>query len=293
MTSIGASLTSQMKSSRLAGDREVFKQVAEMMERETGNVFPESKSSLVQARISKRVVALRLAGVLEYIDYISSEDGASEREELIFALTTNVTRFFREPHHFEDLKNDVFPALIQNAAAGARVRIWSAGCSSGEEPYTIAMTALALDPKVGNYDFKILATDLDRHVVNKGRRGVYAANALQSIPDEYHNLLSISDAAIEMPDSAKKLISFRELNLLHEWPFAGRFDVIFCRNVVIYFSDELSDKLWHRFVERLEPGGRLYAGHSERIRSPETKGLKPYGTSSYQKNSNSPSERCV
>ena len=283
MTLLDASPAPESLSRRSSGDARVFAQVAQMMEKETGNVFPESKSSLVQARISKRVVALRMSGIPEYMDFISTDVGASEREELIFALTTNVTRFFREPHHFEDLKTDVFPRLIRDAAAGARVRIWSAGCSSGEEPYTIAMTALALDPNLGSYDFKILATDLDRNVVNKGRMGVYPESALRSIPQEYHRMLTFGASTIELSEAAKKLISFRELNLLHEWPFAGSFDVIFCRNVVIYFSDELSDKLWKRFVGRLHPEGRLYAGHSERIRSPESKGLKPYGTSSYEK----------
>ena len=283
MTSLGVHATQNTKPRRAPGGSDVFSEVARMMERETGNVFPDSKSSLVQARISKRVVALRMSGIPEYMSFISTEAGASEREELIFALTTNVTRFFREPHHFEDLKESVFPALIKEAATGARVRIWSAGCSSGEEPYTIAMTALALDPKVGSYDFKILATDLDRHVVNKGRQGMYPEAALRSIPQEYHRFLSVENAMIEMSQHAKSLISFRELNLLHQWPFAGSFDVIFCRNVVIYFSDELSDKLWKRFVDRLNPGGRLFAGHSERVRSPEAKGLKPYGTSSYEK----------
>ena len=283
MTCVGAHSALDAPSRRATGETGVFERVADMMERETGNVFPESKSSLVQARISKRVVALRMSGIPEYMEFISTDAGAAEREELIFALTTNVTRFFREPHHFEDLKNDVFPALLRNAANGARVRVWSAGCSSGEEPYTIAMTALKLDPNVGSYDFKILATDLDRNVVHKGRQGVYPEAALRSIPEEYHRLLKVQNSVIEMPDAAKKLISFRELNLLHTWPFQGSFDAIFCRNVVIYFSDELSDKLWKRFVDRLLPGGRLYAGHSERIRSPESKGLKPYGTSSYEK----------
>lgn len=276
-------MTSLAQPRRAIGDRDVFEQVARMMEDVSGNVFPDTKRSLVQSRVSKRVLALRMSGAPEYIDFILTDAGASEREELVFALTTNVTRFFREPHHFEDLKYDVLPRLIAAASTGKRVRIWSAGCSSGEEPYTIAMTALALDSNLSKYDFKILATDLDRHVVSKAKKGVYPQTALQGIPDEYHALLKPSSTAIEMSESAKELITFRELNLLHTWPFAGNFDVIFCRNVVIYFDDELSDKLWGRFVDRMVPGGRLYAGHSERIRAPEAKGLKPYGTSSYEK----------
>ena len=283
MTPLATPAVTDAKPRQSTDGNDVFDHVAKMMEEMTGIVFPESKSSLVQARISKRVIALRLPGIAEYMQFLETAEGASEREQLVFALTTNVTRFFREPHHFDDLKNDVLPELIGRAANGARVRIWSAGCSSGEEPYTIAMTALAISPNVGSYDFKILATDLDRNVIEKAKKGTYAESALDSIPVEYHRLLITNEGMIEMPESAKQLIAFRELNLLHDWPFVGSFDVIFCRNVVIYFSDELSDKLWNRFVDRLVVGGRLYAGHSERIRAPEAKGLKPFGTSSYEK----------
>ena len=262
---------------------EVFKTVSKMMEDAAGNVFPESKSSLVHARITKRVVALKMSGVREYMQLLDSPEGASELEELIFALTTNVTRFFREPHHFDDLQTVVLPELVKRAASGGRVRIWSAGCSSGEEPYSIAMTALAHEPGIGKYDFKILATELDRNMVKKGRAGVYSASSLRSIPDEFKFSVKTSADTISIPDAAKKLISFRELNLLHDWPFAGKFDVIFCRNVVIYFSDELSDKLWGRFSSRLDKGGRLFVGHSERIRNSAAFGLKSYGTSSFEK----------
>lgn len=262
---------------------EVFSAISELMEKAAGIVFPDSKSSLVHSRITKRVVALRMSGVDEYMDFLEKSEGAGELEQLIFALTTNVTRFFREPHHFDDLRNSVFPELIKRAKIGQRVRIWSAGCSSGEEPYTIAMTALLLDPDIGKSDFKILATDLDRNVLNKGKAGAYSASALRSIPSEYHGHVTRKGEEFVMSAAAKHLITFRELNLLHDWPFAGNFDVIFCRNVVIYFSDKVSEKLWGRFASRLVPGGRLFAGHSERIREPKMMGLKPYGTSSYEK----------
>ncbi len=283
MTPLASSSSVLPSARRPSGEREVFLQVAKMMEDISGNVFPDSKSSLVHSRIAKRVLALRMSGTPEYMEFISTDAGASEREELIFALTTNVTRFFREPHHFDDLKQSVLPRLIARAAEGKRVRIWSAGCSSGEEPYTIAMTALALDPHLGHYDFKILATDLDRNVVAKAKNGVYPISARDGIPEEYQSQFESTPTTIEMSEAVKNIITFRELNLLHQWPFAGSFDIIFCRNVVIYFSDELSDKLWLRFVDRLVSGGRLYAGHSERIRMPEAKGLKPYGISSYEK----------
>ena len=263
--------------------RSLFREIAAMMEAATGNLFPESKSSLLQSRVSKRMVALRINDVDDYLTYLFSENNQNEREELIFALTTNVTRFFREPHHFEDLKDSVLPPLLSKLKSGGRVRIWSAGCSSGEEPYSIAMTALSLEPKLKNFDFKILATDINRNMVSRARKGTYSAAALSSIPVEYHAYVETDGSRFNMGETAKELISFRELNLLHDWPFAGSFDVIFCRNVVIYFSDDLSNTMWQRFATRLNTGGRLYAGHSERVRSPDALGLKPYGASSYEK----------
>ena len=264
-------------------DESAFKRISEMMERSTGIIFPESKRSLVQGRISKRMTALNIFRFDEYIAFLNSPEGQTEQEQLVFSLTTNVTRFFREPHHFTDLKDNILPKLISRAKSGQRVRIWSAGCSSGEEPYSIALLALDADPGIGQSDFKILATDLDRNMVRTGRKGRYSPSALQSSDEAFSGLLRQEDNAVVMPEAAKQLITFRELNLLHDWPFKGTFDVIFCRNVVIYFKDDVAEKLWKRFSDRLEKGGRLYSGHSERIRSPDQFNLKPYGITSFEK----------
>jgi len=261
----------------------MFKDIAKMMEDATGILFPQSKSSLVQARVSKRMAALQIDRFDDYKAYIASPEGRVEHEQLVFSLTTNVTRFYREPHHFEDLKTQILPDLIRRAKSGERVRIWSAGCSSGEEPYSIALMVLAADPDIGRKDFKILATDLDRNMVAAGRSGHYPGSALQSTAPEFQELLTLRGNQIVMPDQAKQLISFRELNLLHTWPFKGSFDVIFCRNVVIYFKEDLANKLWGRFAAQLRPGGRLYAGHSERVRAPDQHNLKPYGITSFEK----------
>lgn len=264
-------------------DENAFQQISKMMERSTGIIFPESKRSLVQGRISKRMIALNIFRFDQYMAFLNSPEGQTEQEQLVFSLTTNVTRFFREPHHFTDLKENILPKLVSRAKSGQRVRIWSAGCSSGEEPYSIALLALDADPNIGKSDFKILATDLDRNMVRTGRNGRYSPSALQSSDEAFSNLLRQQNDAVVMPDAAKELITFRELNLLHDWPFKGKFDVIFCRNVVIYFKDNIAEKLWKRFSERLEKGGRLYSGHSERIRSPSDYNLKPYGITSFEK----------
>jgi len=275
--------TASVRPARQDMQSKMFTDIARMMEEATGIVFPDSKSSLVQARVSKRMVALRMNRFEDYTAFLASPDGKAEHEQLVFSLTTNVTRFFREPHHFTDLSANVLPDLVQRARAGERVRIWSAGCSSGEEPYSIALLTLAIDPSIGRKDFKILATDLDRNMIINGKRGHYPATATQSAPDEFSGLLSTRSGAVSIPEAAKNLVSFRELNLLHDWPFTRSFDVIFCRNVVIYFKGDVAEGLWQRFAERLPRGGRLYAGHSERVRSPDRYRLKPYGITSYEK----------
>ena len=261
--------------------------IAQMMEEISGNIFPESKNSLIQSRVLKRMIALKINRFDNYIDYLSSPKGEEEKEELVYTLTTNTTRLFREPHHFSSLRNTILPKLITRARQGKRVRIWSAGCSSGEEPYSIALLALFLEPELARYDFKILATDLDRNMVNRARRGHYPADKLSTIPADLHKLVKCHDDALIMPSVFREFMTFRELNLLHDWPFRGQFDIIFCRNVVIYFTEEISDQLWHKFASRLLPGGHLFIGHSERVRAPETIGLTLTGITTYEKSSHS------
>ena len=260
-----------------------FEIVSQYAHKHFGLAMSSSKKPLVSSRLARRLRHLKINKFKDYIAQLEGPNADAERNELLSLLTTNVTHFFREPHHFEDLKDSVLPPLLSKLKSGGRVRIWSAGCSSGEEPYSIAMTALSLEPKLKNFDFKILATDINRNMVSRARKGTYSAAALSSIPVEYHAYVETDGSRFNMGETAKELISFRELNLLHDWPFAGSFDVIFCRNVVIYFSDDLSNTMWQRFATRLNTGGRLYAGHSERVRSPDALGLKPYGASSYEK----------
>lgn len=260
--------------------------IARMMEEISGNIFPESKNSLIQSRVLKRMIALKINRFEAYIDYLSSPKGEAEKEELVYSLTTNTTRLFREPHHFNSLRKTILPKLIARARQGERVRIWSAGCSSGEEPYSIALLALFLEPELARYDFKILATDLDRNMVNRGRRGHYPADKLSTIPADLRKLVSCRDDTLIMSSALTELITFRELNLLHEWPFRGQFDIIFCRNVVIYFTEEISDQLWRKLASRIVPGGHLFIGHSERVRAPESIGLTLTGVTTYEKSSN-------
>ncbi|MGO9132976.1 MAG: CheR family methyltransferase [Methylovirgula sp.] len=251
-----------------------FRQIATMLHADAGIHLPESKATLVYSRLAKRLRALGLKSFRDYCELISDQSGgADERQQMLAALTTNVTRFFREPHHFEHLRKEVLPPLIDVAKRGGRVRIWSAACSNGAEPYSIALTVLSVLPNASSLDVKILATDIDPNMIAEGSAGRYDDGALQPVPSDLRLRYFTASRGDEgkswqANDALRSLITFRELNLIGNWPMRGKFDAIFCRNVVIYFEDATQAKLWTRFVPHLAPGGRLYIGHSERLSGP-------------------------
>jgi chemotaxis protein methyltransferase CheR len=197
---------------------------------------------------------------------------------MLAALTTNVTRFFREPHHFESLASTDLPGLIRIAKSGGRVRLWSAGCSSGQEPYSMALVILGQLPEAADLDVRILASDIDPVMVGQAREGRYSDDSIAAIPSELRRWLQKDGSSWRMGEQVRRLIAFRELNLMDAWPMKGRFHVIFCRNVAIYFDDPTQARLWDRFADVLEPSGRLYIGHSERVSSSrfESDGLTAY-----------------
>ncbi len=258
-----------------------FKQIAAMLYADAGLSLPESKATLVYSRLAKRLRALGLESFREYCALVSESEGVGERRNMLAALTTNVTRFFREPHHFDHLKTEVLPALLQSAKKGGRVRIWSAACSTGQEPYSIALTILSLMPDAAEYDIKILATDIDPNVVTTARRGVYPQTEVAPIPaDLARRWMEPRDGgALEVGEAMRELVSFRELNLVApSWPMKGRFDVIFCRNVVSDFDEPTQHRIGGRFRAVLQPTGRLYVGHSDRVTDD---GFRSDGLTSY------------
>lgn len=262
-----------------------FAAIARHIHRETGIVITAAKRSMLVSRLSRRLRLLGLDSFAAYAALLGSPDGAEERQALITAITTNVTGFFREPHHFKALA-DLLPDLLARARAGGRVRLWSAGCSTGQEPYSIAATILDQAPDAGRYDLRILATDIDAAVIDEARRGVYASRAIGDRPPAPMSRLLRRHAepdSYTIDDSARALIRFEVLNLQHPWPFQGRFDVIFCRNVVIYFDRDTRVRLWTRFAERMPEGGMLFLGHSERM-DPKIDALfAPCGLTQYRR----------
>ncbi|MBB4348700.1 MULTISPECIES: protein-glutamate O-methyltransferase CheR [Rhizobiaceae] len=250
--------------------RRDLSEIAAMIYADAGIYLNDSKASLVYSRLSKHIRNLGLRGFREYCELVSSPEGAAVRREMLSHLTTNFTRFFRENHHFEHLRDEVLPGLINRAKSGGRVRIWSAACSDGQEPYSIALTVLAMFPNAADYDFRILATDIDPKILETARAGAYDENALESISPamrkQWFRDVDINGRRkCQIDDRVKKLITFNELNLMAQWPFKGGFDVIFCRNVVIYFDEPTQMKIWSRFASLLPDAGHLYIGHSERV----------------------------
>jgi chemotaxis protein methyltransferase CheR len=251
--------------------RRDFRNIAAILSAEAGISLTDAKAPLVYGRLIKRLRALGMQSFRDYCALVEGPQGAGERATMVKALTTNVTRFFREPNHFEHFRAHVLPGLIAAARRGARVRVWSAGCSSGEEPYSIALTILAHMPDAARFDIKILASDIDTDVLRLGRAGVYADAATAPIDKEMRQrwLAPGRRAGDEnnwaVGPELRGLVAFRRLNLVDEWPMKGPFQAIFCRNVLIYFEQETRERIWRQMADLMAPGGHLYVGHSERV----------------------------
>lgn len=252
----------------LSGDD--FRRIAAMLHADAGIYLPESKATLVYSRLAKRLRVLGLGSFRDYCELVADHAGMDERKNMLVALTTNVTSFFREVHHFNYLRDHALPPLLNAAKQGGRVRIWSAGCSKGHEPYSIAITILSMMPEAASHDIKILATDIDTSVLEHARRGLYEESVIASVPkpERSRSFVPVNEGGARLfgvNDSLRKLVSFRELNLVGQWPMRGSFHAIFCRNVVIYFDEPTQEKIWSRFAQMMEPNGLLCIGHSERV----------------------------
>ena len=268
---------------------EDFRAIAAMLHADAGIALSEAKATLVHSRLAKRLRALGLDSFQEYCALVAAPAGREERRHMLTALTTNVTRFFRESHHFEHLKTAVLPPLLEEARRGGKVRLWSAACSTGQEPYSIALTILSLMPDAAGLDIKILATDIDPVVLAEGRAGVYDEASIAAVPPDLRHRWFVRASEGEdrkgwrVADEAHRLVAFRELNLIGTWPMKGRFHAIMCRNVVIYFEEATQAKVWSRFMPLVEPGGHLYIGHSERLTGEAVRHFESTGITTYRR----------
>jgi len=244
-----------------------FQAIARKVRDRTGIVLGASKRDLVYGRLGRRLRTLGCAGFDAYLALLDGPDSDAEHAAMINAITTNLTGFFREPHHFATLANETIRELVKSRGHGHRLRIWSAGCSSGEEPYSIAMTVLRALPAAEKWDALILATDIDTNMVTTGRAGLYAAEKVASVPPEMQRrfVTSVDEDTVEMAPELKRIVRFKPLNLLEPWPMRGKFDAIFCRNVVIYFDKDTQRALFDRYADLLKPEGWLFIGHSESL----------------------------
>lgn len=250
-----------------------FRLFQELVRTHTGIALTEQKRNLVSSRLGRRLRALGLASFKGYYDYLTAAEGQDELENFINAITTNKTDFYREQQHFEFLGKEILPTWKAQAARTGerRIRIWSAGCSTGEEPYTIAITLRESLENLLAWDVRILASDIDTQVLAQAAQGIYPAERVAEIPRpilERYFLRGVGAQAglVRVTKELRTLVTFRRINLLEEpWPIRTQFDCIFCRNVIIYFDKPTQSRLMERFATYLKTDGYLFLGHSESL----------------------------
>jgi chemotaxis protein methyltransferase CheR len=246
-----------------------FQNLRRIVREHTGIFLSDAKRELVYSRLSRRLRKLKLRGFDQYCKLLANED-PTEITEFINAITTNLTSFFREPHHFDYLANTALPEITNRNRHQRRIRVWSAGCSTGEEPYSIAIILKEAMPRQESWDIQILATDLDSNVVAHAQNGVYHQERIEGLSQQriqrwFQRGKGDNAGKVRVVPELRELITFRHLNLMREWPMKGPFDIIFCRNVVIYFDKETQRTLFRRFAGLLGGDGYLFIGHSESL----------------------------
>ncbi len=244
-----------------------LERLRELIYTHTGIRMAENKRDLIYGRLSRRLRVLGLKNFNDYCRFLEEGD-AEELEAFRNAVTTNLTAFFREAHHFDYLANELLPELARKKRNERRLRIWSAGCSTGEEPYSLAMVVRETLPDLAQWDVRILATDLDSQVLDRGREGIYDLQGIrQALGPRLKRWFLRGSGPFEgkarVKPELRELVEFRQLNLMHDWPMRGPFDAIFCRNVLIYFDKPTQKRLFERFARLLPMNGHLFIGHSE------------------------------
>lgn len=260
----------QRKSREFEFTRRDFEFLRKLSNARSGIVVGDDKFDMFYTRLSRRVRVLGLKDFSEYCELISNETEEREVLELINALTTNLTAFFRENHHFNYLSATLVPELLQRNRESRRIRIWSSGCSTGEEPYSLSIALREALPEKGGWDARILATDIDSAVLSKAAAAVYPIERVNGIDQArlrrwFQRGRGAKSGLVRLKPEITSLIEFNQLNLIQEWAMREPMDVIFCRNVIIYFDKETKAKLVERYANALRDGGYLFIGHSESL----------------------------
>jgi len=248
-----------------------FLEISALVKRLCGLNLHRGKRQLVKSRLIRRIRQLGLPGFREYIEYLQADESGGEVTEMLNALSTNVTRFFRENDHFDYLADTFIPeALTQGGERNHRMKFWSAGCSSGEEPYTLAILLSEAIADLETWDVRILATDISSRMIERAREGIYNRSAVRDVPPlllqkHFAALGPGPERRYRIGNGPRRLVRFAKHNLISPWPMRGLFDAIFCRNVMIYFDKETQAHLVRRFGDLLGPGGLLFIGHSESL----------------------------
>ena len=248
-----------------------FKRISDVVHQHCGINLHDGKEELVRARMAKLLRHSRFGSVKEYLDHVLRHQDGEDFSELIDCLSTNLTGFFREADHFTYLAREFLPQLLVRKRKNSQstIRGWSAACSSGEEPYTIAMVLSDfLENSGGGTTALVLATDISHRILRAAREGVYDRRRADPVPPALRHCLvpsTLRPHAVEPAPAIRRLVRFAHLNLMDSWPFSGPLDFVFCRNVMIYFDKPTQQRLIERFYDILAPGGILFTGHSESL----------------------------
>lgn len=246
-----------------------FERIKRLIGERTGIVLSDAKKQMVYSRLARRLRALGLGDFTTYLQRVN-DDVDGELVHFVNALTTNLTAFFREPHHFDYLAKTALPRIMEANHHSRQIRIWSAGCSTGEEPYSIACVVREVIPPRSGWEIRIDATDLDSNVLQTAANGIYpmeraAAISQQRLRRWFLKGKGKQNGLVRVKDELRDLITFQQLNLMESWPLKGPYDIIFCRNVVIYFSKETQRTLVGRYADLMSPHANLFLGHSESL----------------------------
>ena len=247
-----------------------FHQLSQLVYQHAGIHLSPQKKELVRSRLTKILRTRALTSFQDYYQLVLQDTTGLELTNLLDAISTNQTAFWREPKHFEFLGQDLIPALVKRTGGALKWRFWSAGCSSGEEPYTLAMVLLSY---LGNKDLsgvKIYASDINTQVLSQAQRGIYPISRVEPLPQEWRKHffqkgVNQWEGYVRVKPEVKQLVEFFHLNLMAAFPFKEEFEVIFCRNVMIYFEKPTQTEVVNKFHRCLKPGGHLFIGHSESL----------------------------